>query len=73
MTTFYLELLSTLLAFTVIGLQSQQKTLAWPLNIIKKSLGLIVFYNKASLIYQVLDRQYSHLEELLWLEKVARQ
>lgn len=55
MKTFYLELFSTLLAFTVIGLQSQQKTLAWPLNIIKKCLSLFVFYNKALYIKCVID------------------
>lgn len=55
MKTLYLELFSTLLAFTIIGLQSQQKTLAWPLNIIKKSLSLLVFYNKALYIKCLVD------------------
>lgn len=55
MNAFYLELFSTLLASIVVFLNTRQKALTWPLNIIKKILSFLVYYSKGLFIKCTLD------------------
>lgn len=49
------ELVSTLLAFIIVVLHTYEKNLAWPLNLLKKLLSMIVFYSKGLYIKCLVD------------------